>query len=276
MIRPKALFLFFATLVSCDQESLAVGKFFNPPNAPESPSPFSDNAVWAVGDVQTIKFTTTYSNYTVALWQQNLEGGFALLGPVIFQTETNAFPQFDWAIQVFDLDLSFSSVFFLWLHAGVSADQGKPQPLSVTSAFFNITRAAAAGSASNATATSSAVASTSTPAVMVTATSGPAIGEDGSGQVDGLSTGAKAGIGIGASLAVCGAVTAVYFCLRKKIRASADRANRTKDEVEGTRPIDGAVHEKPVDTGLTELDGQQEYQHHISPIKRTPVELSQD
>ncbi|KAH8196138.1 hypothetical protein TruAng_009705 [Truncatella angustata] len=186
------------------------------------------------------------------------------------------FPYFDWAIQVFDLDLSFSSVFFLWLHAGVSADQGKPQPLSVTSAFFNITRAAAAGSASNATATSSAVASTSTPAVMVTATSAPAIGEDGSGQVDGLSTGAKAGIGIGASLAVCGAVTAVYFCLRKKIRASADQANRTKDEVEGTRPIDGAVHEKPVDTGLTELDGQQEYQHHISPIKRTPVELSQD
>jgi hypothetical protein len=79
------LFVFLAKLVASDQPSLAVGRFFNPPDAPESPAPFSTNPVWTIGEVQTIKFTTVYPNYTIALWQQNLGGGFANLGPILFR-----------------------------------------------------------------------------------------------------------------------------------------------------------------------------------------------
>ena len=74
------------------QESLKVGRFFQPPNSPANPedNAFSNNPVWSVGDVQTIQFTTTFLNYTIALWQQALpgrplQGAPAVRGPIIFR-----------------------------------------------------------------------------------------------------------------------------------------------------------------------------------------------
>ncbi|KAK9413737.1 hypothetical protein SUNI508_11680 [Seiridium unicorne] len=125
--------LFLADLVYSDQPSVAAGRFINPANALDTPASYGETALWTVDEVQTIKFTTTYSNYTIALWQQSNKGGSALLGPVIFQTQTSVFPQFDWVVQSFDFYLTLSPVFFLWLHAGTASDQGAPESLSLPS-----------------------------------------------------------------------------------------------------------------------------------------------
>jgi hypothetical protein len=73
------------------QQSLQAGRFFNPPNSPAdlADNAFSENPVWTIGEVQTIQFTTTYLNYTIALWQQDLRQGAATLGPIIFRECSN-------------------------------------------------------------------------------------------------------------------------------------------------------------------------------------------
>lgn len=38
---------------------------------------------WTVGDIQTIEYTTTETEYTIALWQQ-LDGA-GTLGPILFR-----------------------------------------------------------------------------------------------------------------------------------------------------------------------------------------------
>lgn len=66
------------------RSSTDTGRFFNPVDTgPELD--YSDDDVWTIGDTKTIKWTTTYSNYTIALWQQILPGGPATLGNVIFR-----------------------------------------------------------------------------------------------------------------------------------------------------------------------------------------------
>ncbi|KAI5863209.1 hypothetical protein GGS23DRAFT_596978 [Durotheca rogersii] len=121
------------------QESLRVGRFFNPPNSlGGSELDFSNNPVWRVGDVETIKFTTTYSDYDIVLWQQDLKGAFATMGPAIFQTTSGAVTQFDWSVQVYGFDLKYSDVFFLWL-SPLDGGDGDEKPLSLTTRYFNIT-----------------------------------------------------------------------------------------------------------------------------------------
>lgn len=67
------------------QRSTATGRFFNP--ADTGPQlDYSDDDVWTIGETQSIKWTTTYTSYTIALWQQILPGGPATLGNVIFRT----------------------------------------------------------------------------------------------------------------------------------------------------------------------------------------------
>lgn len=60
------------------------GRFFNPADSGPA-SDFSEDAIWRVGETQTIKFTTTYSSYTIDLWQQDTQGGSASQGPSIFR-----------------------------------------------------------------------------------------------------------------------------------------------------------------------------------------------
>lgn len=40
---------------------------------------------WKGGEVQEISYNTTCTEYTIALWQQSLSGGFAILGPILFR-----------------------------------------------------------------------------------------------------------------------------------------------------------------------------------------------
>lgn len=66
------------------KSSTSAGRFFNPADTgPEVD--YSEDDVWTIGDTKTIKWTTTYSNYTIALWQQILPGGPATLGNIIFR-----------------------------------------------------------------------------------------------------------------------------------------------------------------------------------------------
>jgi hypothetical protein len=62
----------------------SVGTFFNPPAAVKNQPDFSTNPVWTVGETEAIQWTTTYLNYTIALWQQILDEDAALRGPSIF------------------------------------------------------------------------------------------------------------------------------------------------------------------------------------------------
>lgn len=55
--------------------------------APYGPGRFQNTVVWRAGDVQHIVYDTSdmkeISNYSIALWQQSLDDGAAVLGPVI-------------------------------------------------------------------------------------------------------------------------------------------------------------------------------------------------
>ncbi|KAK7992973.1 hypothetical protein PG988_001767 [Apiospora saccharicola] len=122
-----------AGFVRCQQQPLSAETFLNPDNAVTA-SDFSVNPVWMIGEVQTIRWTTTYTDYTISLWQQNIdESGSALQGPTIFQSRTPvAFTQFDWVPQIFSFDLSESNVFFLRLRPGAA------EAPSMRSGYFNI------------------------------------------------------------------------------------------------------------------------------------------
>lgn len=66
------------------RSSTETGRFFNPVDTGPGLD-YSDDDVWTIGETKTVRWTTTYSNYTIALWQQILPGGPATLGNVIFR-----------------------------------------------------------------------------------------------------------------------------------------------------------------------------------------------
>ena len=54
------------------------GSFLNPGAGPRQS--------WALGTTQNITYTTVFSSYTIALWQQYSSGGGANLGPILLCT----------------------------------------------------------------------------------------------------------------------------------------------------------------------------------------------
>ncbi|KAM0811778.1 hypothetical protein AB5N19_12134 [Seiridium cardinale] len=270
--------LFLVELVYSDQPSVAAGRFINPANAPDTPATYGENALWTVGEVQTIKFTTTYSNYTIALWQQSIEGGSALLGPVIFQTQTSVFPQFDWVVQSFDFDLTLSPVFFLWLHAGAASDQGAPESLSVSSTYFNITIASASSSSTSTLSSSKQVPS---PTISATTTqqvvSTTPTAKSSSSQVAQLSTGAQAGIGVGTSAAGLLALAIGAFCyLKRRKRNSLGRKESAPSKCAATDTARDIEHDNSVwkthTAGPAELESNADH-YTRGPTNHDPVEL---
>ncbi|OTB17959.1 hypothetical protein K445DRAFT_315710 [Daldinia sp. EC12] len=240
MIRPSpllALVAVFATsTVRAQQDSLKVGKFFNPPNAIDGPTDYATNPVWTLGEVQTIKFTTTYSNYTIDLWQQSPGGNSATAGPSIFQTRNGAVTQFDWSVQSFEFDLSEFNVFFLWLSPLLTDD---PNPLSVTSRYFNITRAPASSSASSSSTSAPTSSNTSPPASSATqsTTSSPTASQTANPD-NGLSAGASAGIGVGAALVVIFLVAGGFFLWRRRRNRNNYQAPGAAAAASGPGPND--------------------------------------
>ncbi|KAK8045549.1 hypothetical protein PG993_005573 [Apiospora rasikravindrae] len=144
-----------AGLVWCQQQQqpLVADIFFNPDSSVlPAASDFSANPVWTVGEVQKIRWATTYTDYTISLWQHNTESGSALQGPTIFQSRAAiSFTQYDWVPQIFDFDLSESNVFFLRLRpgTGATANPGAPEPQSMRSCYFNISIVPSSSSSSS-------------------------------------------------------------------------------------------------------------------------------
>lgn len=62
-------------LLGLPSVSAGVAEFFNP-----GPPPYP---TWEVGERQTIRYKTSYTEYTIALWQQLDNAGS--LGPILFR-----------------------------------------------------------------------------------------------------------------------------------------------------------------------------------------------
>lgn len=193
--------------------------------------------VWKVGDVEPVKYKTSYTNYTIALWQQSLTEGSAGLGPIVYRelqifslislcykarvtnicrTETTNGPgrQFDWLVQTYDFNLDESNVFFFWLFPGDASMQGNQSMASMPSAYFNITReAVSAGPSEAATTSGSSPAATSDPSTPTSTTPQP--DSTSSKNSNGLSTASKAGIGVGAGVGILAVIAAAFLLYRR-------------------------------------------------------------
>ncbi|KAI1374627.1 hypothetical protein F4677DRAFT_425620 [Hypoxylon crocopeplum] len=278
MAVPYLSLLLFITALTIStisaQDSIQVGRFFNPPNALAEPTlNFSTNPVWRVGGVETIKFTTVYSNYTISLWQQNLDGGSASLGPSIFQTQSGAVTQFDWSVQLFGFDLETSNIFFLWL---TPLETSEDDPLSVTSRYFNITADAASSTSSSisssstvsstaTTFTSSVTAASSSTSAASTDSSSVSLSQSSKSRPPGsLSTGAQAGIGVGAALVGIAAITGAFFFVRQQRR-------RQKNSENARSPNDGSQPDMMMTTARSPF-GEERQSKPLPPLHPTELD----
>ncbi|KAJ4390096.1 hypothetical protein N0V93_007569 [Gnomoniopsis smithogilvyi] len=224
------------------KSSTDTGRFFNPADNGAQVD-YSDDDTWTIGDTETIKWTTTYSNYTIALWQQILPDGPATLGNIIFQTTTGAVTQSDWVVQLFDFDLDSSNVFFLWIHEGLPAEQGLADANSITSRYVNFTLPSAA---TKSTSTSGITTSSKVPASSVTSSVSPKTSSTSTtaaqkpaatsaeaqtssqGDSVALSAGAQAGIGLGAALiGLAAIICSVIFVWRSRKKHSKEAQQPT-------------------------------------------------
>jgi hypothetical protein len=80
--------LFLFNLLSVVRAQTDAQNFFVNPPLPGPNQAFSANAIWGIGSTQKIKWKTTYENYTINLWQQDLgfEGAAIGPGPTVFCT----------------------------------------------------------------------------------------------------------------------------------------------------------------------------------------------
>ncbi|KAI1172450.1 hypothetical protein F4777DRAFT_561635 [Nemania sp. FL0916] len=206
----------------------APGQFFNPPPS-GADGDYSDNPVYAVGDVISIKWTTSLQNYYINIRHQSLTSAPGVLGPALYTVSAGGVTQIDWAVQLYQFDLSDSNVFFFWLSS--------PSSGSFDSHYFNITARASTSTtstpSSSTTSTSSLTptgSSTTSPTPPIPATTAPASG--------GLSAGAQAGIGVGAALAGLAAIiVAIVFYLRSRKRPTDQPPNRAELPNHGVGPM---------------------------------------
>ncbi|KAI1304512.1 hypothetical protein F5Y03DRAFT_357612 [Xylaria venustula] len=201
-----------------------VGQFFNPPDAVMGTHDYSTNLVYSLGTTQTIKFTTTYRNYAINIWQQTRGEDAATRGPSIFSTEDGAVTQFDWQVQLYQFDLSASNIFFLWLTSNSPNEDGS-DPVSVTSHYFNISDNSNTPNSfsttphSTLTVTSTQLPSTAFSTARTSTVTSPSTSipktSTASSTPSGLSTGAKAGIGIGATLGGLAIIITAFLLFRR-------------------------------------------------------------
>lgn len=77
--------LFFLAVVykaSAQTSDNSAGQFINPPPAGTDATTTS-GLTFNVGETQQISWNTTFSTYTIELWQENPEGNGASKGPII-------------------------------------------------------------------------------------------------------------------------------------------------------------------------------------------------
>ncbi|KEY66769.1 hypothetical protein S7711_07551 [Stachybotrys chartarum IBT 7711] len=99
----------------------------------------TNNMVLRVGDLVTVRYHTTFEEYTIALWQLVPAGGGAIEGPLVYETTSGPAANFNWTVQYYDFDLVGSNQFFFWLAEGNADRQGDERNPRATSGYFNIT-----------------------------------------------------------------------------------------------------------------------------------------
>ncbi|KAK7553707.1 hypothetical protein IWX49DRAFT_223716 [Phyllosticta citricarpa] len=142
------------------------------------PPPDGSNAQFVIGDVQTIRWNTTYSHYNISLWQ-NI-GGHVDDGVAIQQVYNNTsgggtgMQTFDWTVQTYGASTSTSKVFFFRLVPGrgwkwnfesryfvvnsAASATGSPRPSRSTSTSDDPTGGAASSASTDSTSDSSSTA----------------------------------------------------------------------------------------------------------------------
>ncbi|TRX96438.1 hypothetical protein FHL15_002710 [Xylaria flabelliformis] len=166
---------------------------------------YGGDSQWPLGSTQIVAFSTTWDEYRLEFWQQDLTGGAKKsLNFNYTQTAGQKTPQsFQWTVQTYELQLSSSPVFFFWLYNNDNSS------LQQSSAYFNITidstsSASASSSGLTSLPTSSvSTGSTATSSVLSSASISSTPISSPSGTPDtskGLSAGAAAGVGVGAAL----------------------------------------------------------------------------
>ncbi|KAI1162267.1 hypothetical protein F5B18DRAFT_625260 [Nemania serpens] len=253
------------------------GQFFVPPE-PGPNQDYTENSRYVIGETRRIKFTTTFRDYTINLWQQSLTQSAATKGPAIFSVPDGAVTEFDWLVQLYQFDLSDSNVFFLWLNS--SSDSS----LLFSSHYFNITDQTSTSSTptpSSSTASKSSLTltrpSTTSPSPSsTTSPTPPSTPTPTLPPPNVLSTGAQAGIGVGAALAGLAAIIiAVVFYRRSRQQRSREPPNYMEGQGAGSTIQDVQYQEykpqKPYETqdSVHEL-GHEPRRGHSSNI----VELS--
>ncbi|RYP51184.1 hypothetical protein DL768_003452 [Monosporascus sp. mg162] len=201
-------------LISC--------QFFNPPEKRE--------AVWRVGEIQKIQYRTAFKEYTIALWQEI--GGSANPGPILFQTRFGDVTEFDFVVQTFDLVLSNSDKFFLWMFEGGASQQNNLSARHMSSSYFRITDEPEPESSSSNSATPTSTSATSlvtVPASLSTTTSASTStetpGETANAptaladpQASVLSTGIAVGIGVAVGVVGVAVLAGIVYWLRRRRR----------------------------------------------------------
>ncbi|KAF6238112.1 hypothetical protein HO173_003746 [Letharia columbiana] len=135
-----AIVLSFARVNVGDDSS----NLFILPTAPGPSNNFVANSSWTLGSTQKIQWSTTInSSYYIALFQQSINPASGLPLQTIYNVEGGGTGQqsFDWQVQIYNSNLSFSPLYFLWLNPG--------NPQGFKSNYFIITNQAQSSSSSS-------------------------------------------------------------------------------------------------------------------------------
>ncbi|KAK0634388.1 hypothetical protein B0T17DRAFT_622010 [Bombardia bombarda] len=197
--------------------------------------------VWTVGETQTVIWHTTYTSYTVTIWQQEPQRQSAHLGPIVFEKleSDSTYTQFDWVVQTYHFNLTHSDTFFFWIFEGVTGQQASGNTTSsISGSYFTIKAASVvAPSSPSSSGISTSASSTSTPTSGIAAASGNTstsdqqiISNPPSNEDSRLSSGAKAGIGIAVSVVGVAAFAALFFWARHLKKRKQMVGTRLRDE----------------------------------------------
>jgi hypothetical protein len=179
-----------------------------------------------------------------------------LLGLWLETTTGPSANSFYWVIQTYAFELQESNVFFFWLMEGNPPAPGNKSssPGNMSSPYFNITLVDTTTKASTTAAptAASSTSSSSTASISVSATPTPtpqpgdSAGEAGKVSSGDLSTGAKAGLAVGAVVILVLALVCLGLFLRyrSKKERELDALRRGQDPHESKRkPGAGVAHE---------------------------------
>ncbi|PQE23085.1 ser-thr- gpi-anchored family protein [Rutstroemia sp. NJR-2017a WRK4] len=121
---------------------LASSSIFSSPGEFINPSPQTSNPSWAVGSQQVISWTTSLTNYTIAIWNENPSKDGYTRGPALLESYDGSKMSLNWTVQTYEFSSSSSPVFYLLLQPGplnVNGDTTSNTSQSFMSHTFTIT-----------------------------------------------------------------------------------------------------------------------------------------